>query len=622
MQFKDMMLVQQPCLQDMHVNNAKSMAQNSTNPSPSSPYGLAFGSCGLDFLDTATLFVVLFQNCLQSSFLCRLGVKVTATVSVLQWIVFACSPLVFPHGHPSWLYRLAVSGIWTAHLIRSSYVWQSEHTRHTQFLEEFARAVAHRCKDFKDGQSADSVLNHMLKNCMADASGCIDVFQNDRSKSDLLLLSKACDILFRGMWWCKAREAILALVAGRYKTEVHDVNLQKFSEDLIRGRDVALESGLHTVELDPLLCNVILDNAVTNAFRHGCPRNPEVYLAVEVFNRIGGPFDADIHQSSSQPVKVRFLLRNRANPRNATLNRWSTAQSGTCVPSPSSCATTLSGGLGLKHIRMVANSCGMVAELWQTGADVFFELCVSTKATFARPDNRVQSLTVAYSFPPALNILGLDDSSVARKSLRLNLEKAIPDAAIFMYGEYNEEVEQFKEAALEKGDILILDEHVDIAAERLLGSSIVKELRDAGYQGFACIRSGNSTEADKARSVESGANWHVGKDVRINDMIRQLHTEYQEFLWLKREKDRLLFNVPQASSRVTFAEDVEPPRRRIVTQSSLSCKSSSVFSDMGAASQNLLFAPPVAPTETESSRGTSRRSSMYGVMSLGGEAEP
>ena len=42
------------------------------------------GASPIDFLDTAMLFVILFQNCLQSSCLTRLGVRVTAIASVVQ----------------------------------------------------------------------------------------------------------------------------------------------------------------------------------------------------------------------------------------------------------------------------------------------------------------------------------------------------------------------------------------------------------------------------------------------------------------------------------------------------------------------------------------------------------
>ena len=49
-----------------------------------------FCASALDFLVTATFLVVLFLHCVQSSFLCRLGSRIAATVCVLQCTVLVC----------------------------------------------------------------------------------------------------------------------------------------------------------------------------------------------------------------------------------------------------------------------------------------------------------------------------------------------------------------------------------------------------------------------------------------------------------------------------------------------------------------------------------------------------
>ena len=140
----------------------------------------AFGASPVDFLDTATLFVILFQNCVQSSCLIRLGVRVTAIVSVVQCVVIACWPLVSPNSYPAWFCRIAATGLWTAHLIRSSYVWESDLKRQSQLVDNLQQCVADISKDLQDRQDADSVLNHLLKNTMADAGGCINLFRQWR----------------------------------------------------------------------------------------------------------------------------------------------------------------------------------------------------------------------------------------------------------------------------------------------------------------------------------------------------------------------------------------------------------------------------------------------------------
>ena len=535
--------------------------------SSSSLYGLLFGASGLDVLDTATFFVVLFLNCLQSSFLCRLGIKITATVSVLQWAVLVCWPLTSPHLHASWFCRIGATGLWTAHLIRSGYMWESELQEHCQYIDELHQTIAQSRKVLKDGQTADSVLNHMLKNTMADVSGCIELFceRNTLEDEDGLLLLKGSDILFRGMWLCKMREAILSLVGGHYEVQPRDTNLLQFAEDFARGREVALDCPPQIVCLDPMVCNVILDNAVTNALRHGCPRDPQVKLTVQVSEELHdtstSSAQATIDKFSENPVMVRFRILNRANPSRSALVRWSTLQPNTPLPRSSS-TPVLSDGLGLGHIRMVANAANMVAELWQEGEEVFFELTLRTKAPSSAltPLQSLQPATC--SLPPRLVIMALEDSAVTRRSLLLNLQKAIPDATIAMYGKDIDEVEEFKWAALEKGDIIILDQNVDVPGNELLGTTILKELIAKGYNGFACIRSGNSAPADRDLSLRSGAHWHVGKEVPMREMIRLLKAEYGAFILKQQEDEGPLHDpLPQrekTESRITLFADTSP----------------------------------------------------------------
>ena len=526
----------QPSFWDMNIFDTMTSGQGSADLLPrTSPYGLAFGRSGAELLETTTFFIILFQHCVQSSFLSRLGIRFTAIVSLTQWLLLACWPLMFPDVHGTWLCRITATGVWTAHLLQSSWFSQSTLQQHTQAMDDLQKAAAQSLKNQKDAQHADSVLNHILKNTMADALGCIELFcQNPNPDTSALL--KACDILFRGMWWCKLRVAMLRMVAGSYETQRDAVDIRKFAEDFVRGRDTTLQCPSGVVHLDSTACNIILDNAVTNAMRHGCPSDPQVKLAITVSERtVSQPsIDAaidNIIDAGPKPVTVRFLVTNQADPSRRALQSWSSQDQGQALPTDST-RPTLSDGLGLQHIRMVANSCDMIAGLRQEGAQVYFELCVdTTTADSAVITSNTEPLHVSCPFPPGLTILGLDDSGIARQTLQFHFEREIPSALrVMMYGKDVEEVEQFKQDALENGDILIVDENVDLHGEEQLGSTIVKELMEAGYDGFACIRSGNSEEADIELSLASGAHWHVGKEVRMRDMIGQLRGEYEVFL--------------------------------------------------------------------------------------------
>ena len=526
-QFKESLLVDPPTYLGMNRNSIAS-AYTSSSASSSPLYGFAFGSSGLDFLDAATGFVVLFLNCVQASFLCRLGVRIAAIVGVLQWTVFAFWPFIVADPQSTWACRIVAASIWTAHLIRSSYVWESELRQQSRCMDDLQHTVAETRRALDDRQNADSMLNHILKNTMADASGCIELFCQKYTPDDYL--SKASDILFRGMWWCKLREAMLNMIAGRYNTAREMMNIQQFAQDFVRGREVALECPPQMLWLDPIVCNVVLDNAVTNARRHGCPNNPGVKLSVEITEplrdeMVAAPTDDNTDGECAVPIEVRFVMRNRANPSRPLKAPWSSQQPSKPLPSDE-LRPTLSDGLGLQHISMVANSCGMEAQLWQQETEVFFQLRFNTTGI---PKPAQPLLHVALPFPAGLHILVLDDSEIARTNLELKLQKEIPDATIAAYGKDVIEVEQFKRDAIDRGNILIVDENVDLPGGTLHGSSIVKQLVAVGYEGFACIRSGSSAEADKARSLRSGAHWHVGKDVWLRDMVSQLRAEYKKF---------------------------------------------------------------------------------------------
>ena len=554
-QFKDSIVLAPPFAPNttLHSSTAPTDAFASTSPYPSPSYGFAFGSSVHDVLDVAACFVVLFQNCLQSSFLRRLGVRITAIISVIQWIVFASWPFICPHNsHSTWVFcRIIAMGLWTFHLIWSSYVWESELQQQSRHIDGLRQAMILVRRDLKNGQDADSMLNHLLKNALADALGAIDLFFKQKAAEDEkghedghAFLSKASDILFRGMWWCKLREAMLKVVAGCYDTKQESLDVLSFTNDFVRGRDLTFECPSQLLKLDPVACSLVLDNAATNAIRHGYPNDPQVHLKVEIsrathdlpsHNLMIDRVSRDTNASRATPIKVRFIMTNRANPDRPLEGRWSSRSRGRPIKPNDALRPTLSDGLGLEHISTVANACGMEVRLWQEEQDVFFELSFQTielAESSAGPNvtSSPRPSSPTPPFPDGLNILALDDSGIARLNLEATLKTEIPNAVIAAYGKDLAEVSEFKRAALEKGDILIMDENLQVPGVELLqGSAILKDLIAAGYHRFACIRSGDSADADKRRSLASGAQWHVGKEVWIREMVRQLRVEYEKF---------------------------------------------------------------------------------------------
>ena len=63
-------------------------------------------------------------------------------------------------------------------------------------------------------EKADSMLNHTLKNTMADAVGLIDLYRQDPSDNSMHLLSQALSRLQMGMQWCKQRLLLIRVTAA------------------------------------------------------------------------------------------------------------------------------------------------------------------------------------------------------------------------------------------------------------------------------------------------------------------------------------------------------------------------------------------------------------------------
>ena len=90
-------------------------------------------------------------------------------------------------------------------------------------------------------RQADSILNHTLKNTMADAASDIELFLEDGVVGEGHL-RRAAASLWRGMRSCLNRQAYLHLVAGKYSVSLLSTNLAKFARELTTGRNVQVRT--------------------------------------------------------------------------------------------------------------------------------------------------------------------------------------------------------------------------------------------------------------------------------------------------------------------------------------------------------------------------------------------
>eukprot|EP00667_Euglena_gracilis_P009500 EG_transcript_9645 len=220
-------------------------------------------------------------------------------------------------------------------------------------------------------QKADSILNHILKNIMADAAGCIELFLGAALQNEDLL-HQATDCLYRGMRWCKQRQAILRIASGCYSPVLAPVSLQSLGECLVQGRRMGHRFLEGTFLLDSTLCSIVLDNAINNAFRHGHPDNPEVNFSMSLAALPNEDTD-------DRRYRLTFEVTNRVAPNRPPVtpdlvHRLLTGLDEPHCPSSSpSHAGSLSDHLGLRHMFAAAEIHDMDVSLQQMGDYVVFE---------------------------------------------------------------------------------------------------------------------------------------------------------------------------------------------------------------------------------------------------------
>ena len=358
-------------------------------------------------------------------------------------------------------------------------------------------------------EKADSMLNHTLKNAMADAVGLIDEYQQDPSDQSIPLLSQAMARLQTGMRWCKQRLMIIRVTAAQYMPQPKAVDLGRFVGELVQGRNVSVPPfNNNSVLLDGALCTIILENVLNNATKHGCPGNADVWFHVEQTPTI------------APRQKLVFKVTNRADPAKPRISGDLLVQAEHGPVQRTSGA--LFDGFGLQHIVMAAQTLGMATSLTQDGDVVTFEASIDTEIV-ADPDS---SLEARAPFPVGLRICCIDDSAVARRLVALHVSRHFPGSTVQQFGDTLMDVQRFKEAVLSGADVAILDQNMEYPSMTVYGTTLVQELLLDNYRGLLCIRSANSSEADVALYKESGAHCSVDKAARPEEMVEQIKVAY------------------------------------------------------------------------------------------------
>eukprot|EP00668_Euglena_longa_P000507 GGOE01000630.1.p1 GENE.GGOE01000630.1~~GGOE01000630.1.p1 ORF type:complete len:766 (-),score=229.22 GGOE01000630.1:549-2846(-) len=382
-------------------------------------------------------------------------------------------------------------------------------------------------QELQASQMADSVLNHSLKNTLADVAGNVEMFLAGALPTRVL---EECIVtLRRGVRSCKERQGYLKLVAGQYEPVLNAINLQDFGRQLLAGRNATGRFLDCTIYADEMLLTLIFDNALSNAAKHGHPSCPEVTFTVEEI-----PADA-CRDLAEGRRRFSFQVTNIANPNSAELTPQFVQQlfAGCTAPQQqriSIVVPALSDRIGLAHCSMAAKLGGISLSLFQEDDLVTFTGMLDAEVSAVhRTTLDAEAPPAAPSFPAGLQFVVLDDSLCAQRLLRFHIQQWCAPASVICLGASAADIPPFLSHAL-LADIVILDEHLDWEVDRHLGSDLVRQLRRLRYEGFICVRSADDSPADQAHFLRAGANCSVGKDLLGPVMVQRLQAEYSAFV--------------------------------------------------------------------------------------------
>eukprot|EP00667_Euglena_gracilis_P005032 EG_transcript_5063 len=385
----------------------------------------------------------------------------------------------------------------------------------TQFL-----TGAFLARELHASQTADNILNHTLKNILADASGTIELFLADAVERHVL--ETAMDCLRRGLRACRERQVYLKLVAGEYLPVLNAVDLEEFGRELVAGRNVSSHLEKLTVHTDAVLLNLILENAISNALKHGDPSNPQVQFTIS-----SSP--ASVDPSRGRRQLLHFTVTNVANPQRPVLTPDFVAQllSGKVHLVTRDIIPVLSDRIGISHCVLAAQTGGITLRLAQEDEIVRFHASVEVEVVCDKAeDPTTPTLNPApVPFPPGLRFTVLDDSVTSQRLLRFHIARSCAPAAVHCFGEAEEDMEAFVAVALAEADIAILDQNLQYSAS-YLGTDIAQRLLESGFAGLICLRSANDSMEDRALYMRSGAHCCFGKDLLGRQLMAELKQAY------------------------------------------------------------------------------------------------
>eukprot|EP00667_Euglena_gracilis_P009770 EG_transcript_9932 len=298
-----------------------------------------------------------------------------------------------------------------------------ERLRRSNFLAQTQLA-----QELRASQLADSILNHTLKNILADVAANLEVFLSGAGEAVLLEDCIAC--LRRGMQSCKERQVYLKLAAGEYQPVPTPVRLKGLAQQLVAGRPITVQAPDVEVLLDATLMALILENAISNAFRHGCPENPDVHFII-------AELSLKVDEPGSLPCRrLQFTVSNAAHPERPPLTQETVQDLFLQKGMPQLEASDgVSFHIGLSHCILAAKCGGIDLTLRQEGDRILFTASLRVPEVAHADTVARGALDGAGPPSPATLARGLcfccvDDSPAAQRLLAHHIQRSFPGATV------------------------------------------------------------------------------------------------------------------------------------------------------------------------------------------------
>eukprot|EP00667_Euglena_gracilis_P003079 EG_transcript_3085 len=367
-------------------------------------------------------------------------------------------------------------------------------------------------QELEVSQTAESMLNSTVKNALADAVANLQECLNVGSGVAESLLHDTLRGLVRGLRCCRQRQAFLALVSDTYEPHFLEVSLKHFGEELLAGRAVAGDFVDERVLLDPLLCSLVLENAITQAFQHGHSEGPDVRVRMFLKGE-QRPSSKLAHTPAEVVLEVSFIADDDG---------------------PDICNESLlpldpipSHHMAQRYLCMAANAHGMTTRWYREQHRITFQaVCFAQRAPRRNRSPSQLPRPLLDAFPSHLTFYIIDDSAPARRLLASSITRTAAPAAVHSYGAAPEDVHQFVGAASQDGDIVICDQHLDYGDQHYLGTDLVRALRDRGFRGLLCMRSSDIGEEEQELYHAAGAHCAFGKDQLCREVVEHIKVAY------------------------------------------------------------------------------------------------